>query len=248
MQCGFKGGGGIDRPSDVYGYPIPISHEWWNWESEPETDAEKYSFMWGKNPDLNGLYSGPAYMSGWVGNTNAPDATSPQNPGPFPFVYDSPYHLDYPVFDYRFLQSVGPLELADGDTLHIMGGWVAGRGLDGLRMNADLLLDAYYRDSIWGQGLGVESTEPVPGNDILISPNPMTSQGMVDFTLVQPGRAIITVYDISGRSVAAILDSEMSAGNHSINLNTSSFGSGIYFARVLSGNNCAVGRFVVLNR
>ncbi len=243
-----KAGGGIDRPSDVYGYPVPISHQWWNWMSEPDIDEEKYDFMWGKNPDLNGLYSGPVYMSGWVGNPNAPEATMPQNQGPFPFVLDSPKHINYPVFDYRFLQSVGPLELADGDTLHIMGGWVAGRGLDGLRMNADLLLDAYHRDSIWGQGLGVESTEPVLGNSILISPNPMTSQGVVSFQLTESGRAIITVYDISGRSVATVLDSEMSAGNHSVNLNTSAMGSGVYFARVLSGGSSTVGRFVVLNR
>ncbi|MCK4806589.1 MAG: T9SS type A sorting domain-containing protein [Candidatus Aegiribacteria sp.] len=243
-----KAAGGIERPSDVYGYPIPISHQWWNWESDPKTDSEKYSFMWGKNPDLNGLYSGPAYMPDWVGNPNAPDATMPQNPGPFPFVYDSPIRLGYPVFDYRFLQSVGPLELADGDTLHILGGWVAGRGLDGLRMNADLLLDAYYRDSIWGQGLGVESTEPVPVHDILVSPNPMTSQGVVNFTLAEQGRTVITIYDISGRSVVTILNSEMSAGNHSVNLNTSGMSSGVYFVRVLSEGNSAVGRFVVLNR
>ncbi len=243
-----KAGGGIERPSDVDGYPIPISHQWWDWESDPGTDTEKYSFMWGINPDLNGLYSGPAYMSDWVGNPNTPEATLPQNPGPFPFICDSPIRLGYPVFDYRFLQSVGPLELADGDTLHIMGGWVVGRGLDGLRMNADLLLDAYYRDSIWGQGLGVESTEPVPGNDILVSPNPMTSQGMVVFTLAEQGRTVITIYDISGRSVVTILNSEMSAGNHSVNLNTSGMSSGVYFVRVLSEGNSAVGRFVVLNR
>jgi len=76
----------------------------------------------------------------------------------------------------------------------------------------------------------------------------MTSHGMVDFTLVEPGRAIITVYDISGRSVATILDSEMSAGNHSVNLNTSGMGSVVYFVKIVTGDNSAVGRCVVLNR
>jgi hypothetical protein len=244
-----KAGGGVERPSDVYGCVIPVSHGWWNWESDPGTDEEKYAYMWGKNADLNGLYSGPEYMSDWAGNPNAPDATTPQNPGPFPFVYDSPISLDYPVFDYRFLQSIGPVELEDGDVLHIRGGWVIGRGLDGLRMNADLLLDAYYRASIWGgQGTGMESTEPVPGEIIRITPNPLTSQGVVNFTLAEPGRTLVTVYDISGRSVATILDAEMTSGNHTVNLNTTAMGSGIYFARVLSGNSSAVGRFVVLNR
>ena len=236
----------IERPIDVYGYPIPISHLWWNWESDPGTDPEKYDYMWGKNPDLNGLHSGPAYMLDWVGNPNAPEVIIPDNPGPFPFVYDAPLSLNYPVFDYRFLICFGPVELADGDSLHVVGGWVMGLGLDGLRMNADLLLDAYHRNSIWGQGLGVESTEPVHVNNIQLSPNPMTAGGVVNFTLNEPGRTIITIYDISGRSVETILNSEMTAGNHSVNLNTTEMGSGVYFARVLSDGSSAVGRFVVL--
>jgi len=243
-----KAGGGVERPSDVYGCAIPVSHCWWNWESDPGTDEEKYLYMWGRNADLNGLYSGPAYMSDWVGNPNAPNATLPQNSGPFPFVHDSPISMSYPVFDYRFLQSIGPLELADGDTLHIMGGWVIGRGLDGLRMNADLLLDAYHRTSVWGQGTGVESTEPVPGANVHITPNPMTSAGALSFSLDEPGRTVVSLYDISGRSIATVLDSEMTAGNHSVNLNTSGMSSGVYFARVISGSRSSVGRFVVLNR
>lgn len=87
--------------------------------------------------------------------------------------------------------------------------WVAGRGLDGLRM---------------------------------------TAGGVVNFTLNEPGRTIITIYDISGRSVETILNSEMTAGNHSVNLNTTEMGSGVYFARVLSDGSSAVGRFVVLKR
>jgi len=76
----------------------------------------------------------------------------------------------------------------------------------------------------------------------------MTAGGVVNFTLNEPGRTIITIYDISGRSVETILNSEMSAGNHSVNLNTTEMGSGVYFARVISDGSSAVGRFVVLKR
>ena len=153
-----KANGDIERPIDVYNYPIPLSHSWWNWESDPGTDTEKYNYMWGRNPELNGRHSAPMYLSGWVGNEYAPDAYIPENPGPFPIVYDNPMVLGYPVFDYRFLISAGPVNLEDGDSLHVSGGWIVDLGLDGLRQSADDMLDAFYRDGGWG----VPSLPPTP--------------------------------------------------------------------------------------
>ncbi|MBD3277031.1 MAG: hypothetical protein GF388_01915, partial [Candidatus Aegiribacteria sp.] len=153
-----KANGTVERPIDVYDYPIPISHSWWNWESDPGSDQEKYNYMWGLNPDMIGRHSAPAYLADWVGNSYTPDAFAPENPGPYPVVYDNPLNLGYPVFDYRFLLSAGPVNLEDGDTLHVAGGWVLGLGLDGLRQNADDMLDAFYRDGGWG----VPALPPTP--------------------------------------------------------------------------------------
>ncbi|MCK4806355.1 MAG: hypothetical protein KAT09_01845 [Candidatus Aegiribacteria sp.] len=153
-----KANGTIERPIDVYDYPIPLAHSWWNWESDPGIDEEKYNYMWGRNPDMNGRDSGPMYLSNWIGNEFTPHAYSPENPGPFPIVYDNPKILDYPVFDYRFLISAGPVNLEDGDTLRVIGGWVLGLGLAGLRQSSDDMLDAYYRDGGWG----VPSLPPAP--------------------------------------------------------------------------------------
>jgi len=145
-----KADGTIERPIDVYDYPIPLQHSWWNWESDPGTDIEQYNFMWGQNPDASGRFSGPAYLSDWVGHPHAPDAFAPTNPGPYPIVHDNPLALDYPVFDYRFLISAGPIDLQEGDSLHVVGGYVIGAGLAGARVCADAMLDAYYRDGGWG--------------------------------------------------------------------------------------------------
>lgn len=142
--------GTIERPIDVYGYPIPLSHTWWNWESDPGSDPERYNMQWGANPDASGQFSGPTFLEGWVGNPNAPEAISTTNQGPWPIVDDSPLAQGYPTFDYRFLLTMGPTTLADGDSLFMVGGWIVGLGLDGLREGADALLDAYYRDGGWG--------------------------------------------------------------------------------------------------
>jgi hypothetical protein len=154
-----KEDGTIERPVDVFGYPIPLSHTWWNWDENPAAgDAIRYDYLWGENQDGSGRFSGPAYLAGWVGNPIAPDAFAPANPGPFPIVHENPLALDYGTFDYKFLITCGPVDLADGDSLHVVGAWMVARGLDGLRMQADVLLDAYYRDGGWG----VPDIPPVP--------------------------------------------------------------------------------------
>jgi hypothetical protein len=155
-----KADGTIERPMDVDSIAIPLSHAWWNWESDPGTDAEKYDYMWGQFPDESGQYSGPAYIDNWIGNPNTPDARTSVNPGPWPFVYDNPLALGYPTFDYRFLPSIGPVSLNQGDSLVVIGGWVIGAGLEGVRESADQLLSAYYLDG--AGGWGVPSLPPTP--------------------------------------------------------------------------------------
>lgn len=155
-----KANGDIERPIDVHGVPIPLSHSWWNWESDPGTDLEKYDYMWGRFPDEDGQFSGPAYLENWVGDPSTPEARVAQNPGPFPFVYDVPIALSYPTFDYRFLPTMGPCNLDTGDSLYVIGGWIVAAGLDGCRESADQLLSAYYLDG--AGGWGVPELPPTP--------------------------------------------------------------------------------------
>lgn len=151
--------GTVERPVDVMGSPIPLSHSWWNLVNDARSnDTLGYEAVWGLNMDYSGRTSGPAYLAEWIGDPCTPHAFQPQNPGPFPVVQDNPLALGYLPFDYMFLISIGPVDLADGDTLHVVGGWVMGRGLEELRLNADVLLDAYYRDGGWG----VPDVPPVP--------------------------------------------------------------------------------------
>lgn len=236
----------VERPIDVFGCPIPVSHSWWNWEGDPGTDIEKYDYMWGLNPDASGQFSGPAYMEDWVGDPCAPEAVEPQNPGPFPFVHDSPFAFGYPAFDYRVLLSFGPVDLADGDSLFIVGGWVIGRGLDGLRLNADLLLDAYCRESIWGAGLGVETANPVMPPGVMVRPNPFSTHGSAVFTLQSACHVRLSIYDISGRLVEEVVDSGLQAGSYTFTIGGNHLGSGVYFLRLQTGDEVGAGRFVVL--
>ncbi len=89
----------------------PYSHQWWNWESDPGTDDDRYNYMKGKHAATQYYRYAP-----------------------------HPYDLNASEFDYRFLNTVGPYTLKDGDTLKFV--WIAGvgQGLDG------------GNDLYWGRG------------------------------------------------------------------------------------------------
>ena len=67
-------------------------------------------------------------------------------------------------------------------------------------------------------------------------PNPFNPTTTVEFTIPSDGRAVLKVYDISGREVATLVDGQMKAGVYQKAVfNASRFASGIYFARLQFG-------------
>ena len=130
---GFVGGRTIYADSTIadYVFPMPdsahrrivrpFSHQWWNWESDPSNDAEFYDYITGQHEFSQG------YM-----------------------FLPNPLDVGAPTFDYRFLHSVGPYDIAVGDTVRMV--WVEGIGLgiQGLRANMDNALAAYYTGSEHG--------------------------------------------------------------------------------------------------
>lgn len=65
-------------------------------------------------------------------------------------------------------------------------------------------------------------------------PNPFNPSTVIPFLL--PGRANVTigVYDLTGRLRMTLLQQEMSAGRHEVQLDASDFGSGLYLVRMTS--------------
>jgi hypothetical protein len=117
--AGYAFGGWLytpPAPSDSIGTGTfrlirPWSHQWWNWESDPASDDQVYNYQKGNHSATQGYRYAP-----------------------------HPYDLGAAEFDYRFLNTVGPYTLYDGDTLHFV--WVAGVG-QGLYGG---------NDDYWGRG------------------------------------------------------------------------------------------------
>ena len=122
---------GMDKNGDSTRIPLVYTHSWWNWNNDPGTDENKYDYMNGTHPMDFGYRFMPI-----------------------------PYDVGAATFDYRFLQTYGPFEITDGETLKIVFVGGVGYGLNGgydskfgegyvlgARQVADYAMDAYYMGS-----------------------------------------------------------------------------------------------------
>ncbi len=81
---------------------------------------------------------------------------------------------------------------------------------------------------------------PSPLFDLRASPNPFSSSAYISFELSEPGYTSIQVFDLSGRLVCSLAESELGAGQHSYvwdgrNQSGQIICSGLYICRIQSG-------------
>jgi Secretion system C-terminal sorting domain len=67
-------------------------------------------------------------------------------------------------------------------------------------------------------------------------PNPFNPSTNINFSLPTSGVAKLTVFDVSGKVVATLLNGEKTAGNYTADFDASRLSSGVYFYRLESGN------------
>jgi len=91
--------------------------------------------------------------------------------------------------------------------------------------------------TVTGTGIGLE---PSPRLSLCASPNPFYCSASISFELSEPGFTSIEIYDLSGRIVSIIENSELQAGGHLIqwngrNQDGETVSAGLYFCRIQSG-------------
>jgi len=67
---------------------------------------------------------------------------------------------------------------------------------------------------------------------VRIYPSPFNSTTAIEFALPENSKVQLTVYDLSGREVTALVNRELKAGAHSTNWNAEGFTSGIYLVKI----------------
>ncbi|MFV1883706.1 MAG: T9SS type A sorting domain-containing protein [Balneola sp.] len=67
-------------------------------------------------------------------------------------------------------------------------------------------------------------------------PNPFNPTTNIEFAINEPGQVSLKVYDLTGREVASLVNSRMSAGEHTVTFDASNLSSGVYIY-ILQTNN-----------
>ena len=67
------------------------------------------------------------------------------------------------------------------------------------------------------------------------SPNPFNQHTVLDFVLPAAGKISLIVYDITGREVTKLVDGMKPAGSHQVVFDAKDLSSGVYFARLETG-------------
>jgi hypothetical protein len=80
-----------------------------------------------------------------------------------------------------------------------------------------------------------------------VAPNPVRSSGVLRFSLPRAGPVSLTIYDLQGRRVAALLQHEVQeAGPHSVSIRTEAWRTGAYFVRLDAQGTVRTEKIVVL--
>lgn len=85
-------------------------------------------------------------------------------------------------------------------------------------------------------------------NNISVYPNPTTGEVAVSFTAIDPGKVSIELYDVAGKLVANMLNSEkQNSLSYHFNLNDYKVTEGVYFIKISSDNALSYQRVVKVN-
>jgi|GEM_PF-2552339 len=77
-------------------------------------------------------------------------------------------------------------------------------------------------------------------------PNPFNPSTVFEFNITEPAYTTLKVYNIQGEETAVLVASELGTGRHTAVFNAAGFASGVYYARLQSGNNTAVKKIMLM--
>lgn len=93
---------------------------------------------------------------------------------------------------------------------------------------------------------GDDTTLPTAFEVLPNYPNPFNPTTTLRFNLHESSNVSITVYDLAGRVMMKLPNSQFNAGRHSVSLDASNLGSGVYIYKVSAGNYEGVGKMTLI--
>lgn len=97
----------------------------------------------------------------------------------------------------------------------------------------------------------VSDDNPAPLSLLHNHPNPFNPSTTLSFTLPDPGRVLLAVYDITGRKVRTLVSESWRAGSHTVIWDGrddagNAVASGVYLSRLTAGKYTATGKMLLL--
>lgn len=77
-------------------------------------------------------------------------------------------------------------------------------------------------------------------------PNPFNPSTKIQFSIPANNYVTLKVYDISGKEVALLVNSQMSAGQHLVNFDAKNLSSGIYYYKLNAGNFTQTNKMILM--
>jgi C1A family cysteine protease len=77
-------------------------------------------------------------------------------------------------------------------------------------------------------------------------PNPFNSSTVISWQLAVGSRVHLSVYDLSGREVAVLVNEKLPAGPHHINVDASRLASGVYLYQLRAGSTVETKKMIIL--
>ena len=97
--------------------------------------------------------------------------------------------------------------------------------------------------NITSSATGINELENVMG--INIFPNPMNGSSTISFKLDEKANVKIDLFDVLGRNISPIVNTELSSGDHQYTINKGSLGAGIYFVKFDVGGKSLTKKVVI---
>jgi alpha-tubulin suppressor-like RCC1 family protein len=102
-------------------------------------------------------------------------------------------------------------------------------------------ISGYSAEGSFTTGTGIDAIDApndIPKEFALYQnyPNPFNPATTIQYDVPKESHVTITVYDVTGREVATLVNDNQAAGNYSVVFNGSRFASGMYFFRMVAGN------------
>ena len=116
--------------------------------------------------------------------------------------------------------------------------------MDGSSLESSTLFD--YTGNMTIEGIIVSDIEgnAIPSSSIIVPatyalesayPNPFNPTTTLNFALPVKTNVILEVYDINGRIINELINTNMDAGYHSVIWNADNNASGVYFVKMVAG-------------